>query len=89
MKRKAIVIFIPNVFFLKIKVMNGFMIYSLDQLDGEKFDVIVSLKAMHHIPDPLQCVQMLVWNDVFLFDQQKEYLNPKGSIILADLKLDE
>lgn len=38
------------------------MIYSLDQLDGEKFDVIVSLKAMHHIPDPLQCVQLLVWN---------------------------
>lgn len=32
----------------------------LDQLNGEKFDVIVSLKAMHHIPDPLQCVKLLV-----------------------------
>lgn len=62
MKRKAIVILIPNVFSLKIKVMIDFMIYSLDQLDGEKFNVIVSLKAMHHIPDPLQCVQLLVWN---------------------------
>ena len=71
MKRKAIAIFIPNVFSLKIKVMIDFMIYSLDQLDGEKFDVIVSLKAMHHIPDPLQCVQLLVWYVIVFFISRK------------------
>ncbi|KAK8830970.1 hypothetical protein WA577_003670, partial [Blastocystis sp. JDR] len=48
-----------------------------DQLNGEKFDVIVSLKAFHHIPDPAGCVSLL-----------KSYLNPGGRLVIADLKLD-
>ncbi|KAK8793774.1 hypothetical protein WA171_002905 [Blastocystis sp. BT1] len=51
---------------------------SPDMLDGKKFDVIISLKAFHHIPDPLPMIQIL-----------KSYLKPNGRLIIADLYLDD
>lgn len=34
--------------------------FHVDELDGEKFDVIVSLKTFHHVLDPLETIIILV-----------------------------
>ena len=35
--------------------------YFLDMLHDRQFDVIISLKAFHHIPDTLSCIRVLVF----------------------------
>ena len=35
--------------------------YFLDMLHDRQFDVIISLKAFHHIPHPLSCIRVLVF----------------------------
>lgn len=42
--------------------------YHVDELDGEKFDVIVSLKTFHHVPNPLETITLLVLFTEPLFD---------------------